>query len=374
MAISSLILKILDLVVLIIDGDKLECDQLQFGFQSNSSTTMCSWAVSAVVNYYNQAGTPVYGCTMDISKAFDMCEWCTLFNDLRERKVAPIFLRILLFMYSEQKCDVRWNSSYSHRFPISNGVRQGTVSSPILWSCYINKLILKLRSLKIGCKIGEEYYGILVYADDIFLLSANQPGLQAMVSCCEQFATSHNLKFSVNEDPQKSKTKCIVFNKRQIPKDKLMNIYLNGTPLPWQEDVKHLGNILETNNSFTKDCDLKRGKFIGKVHSLFQELHFASPEFVMKMYEIYCSSFYGSNLWKLSGSSCERIYTAWNTACRILFKIPRTSHRYLIEPISQSTHPRVFLSSRFVKYHMTLINSNKSAIRCLANLVKNEEW
>ena len=151
-----------------------------------------------------------------------------------------------------------------------------------------------------------------------------------------------------------------------------MNIYLNGTPLPWQDDVKHLGNTLETNNSFSKDCDLKRGKFIGKVHSLFQELHFASPEFVMKMYEIYCSSFYGSNLWKLSGSSCERIYTAWNTACRILFEIPRTSHRYLIEPISKSTHPKVFLSSRFVKYHMTLINSNKSAIRCLANLVKND--
>ena len=166
-AISSLILKILDLVILIIDGDKLDSDQLQFGFQANSSTTMCSWAVSAVVNYYNQVGTPVYGCTMDISKAFDMCEWCTLFDDLRERNVSPIFLRVLLFIYSEQRCDVRWNSSYSHRFPISNGVRQGTVSSPIFWSCYVNKLIIKLHNMKIGCKIGEEYYGILVYADEI---------------------------------------------------------------------------------------------------------------------------------------------------------------------------------------------------------------
>ena len=230
-AISSLILKLLDLITLIIEGEKLDFDQLQFGFQANSSTTMCSWAVSAVAEYYNQAGTPIFGCTMDISKAFDMCEWSSLFEDLRQRKVSSIFLRILLFVYCEQRCDVRWNNKYSNRFPISNGVKQGSVSSPILWSCYINKLILQLRSLKIGCRIGGQYLGIVVYADDIFLLSASQMGLQAMLSIFEQFATSKNLKYSVNDDPVKSKIKCIVFSNRKFPKENLMKIMLNGKPL-----------------------------------------------------------------------------------------------------------------------------------------------
>ena len=142
-AISSLILKLLDLIILILEGDKLNCDQLQFGFQANASITTCSWAVSAVAYYYNQAGTPIFGCTMDISKAFDMCEWVSLFHDLQKRKISPIFLRILLTVYSEQRCDVRWNTKYSQRFLIFNGVKQGSISSPILWSCYINKFILK---------------------------------------------------------------------------------------------------------------------------------------------------------------------------------------------------------------------------------------
>ena len=73
-------------------------------------------------------------------------------------------------------------------------------------------------------------------------------GLQAMVTLCEQFATSRNLKFSVNDDPVKSKTKCIVFSKRKFLKENLMNIVLNGKNLPWRDDVKHLGNILESNN------------------------------------------------------------------------------------------------------------------------------
>ena len=62
---GSLLLKLLDVVILLLEGDKLGCDELQFGFQANSGTVMCSWAASAVINYFNSKGRPVYGCAMD---------------------------------------------------------------------------------------------------------------------------------------------------------------------------------------------------------------------------------------------------------------------------------------------------------------------
>ena len=74
----------------------------------------------------------------------------------------------------------------------------------------------------------------------------------------------------------------------------------------------------------------------------------------------------------MSSKSCVREYTAWNNACRMTFKVPRTTHRYLIETISNCSHPRVFLSSRFVKFHKTLIDCGKPVIRTLAILFKNE--
>ena len=55
-AIGSLILKWFDWLILILNSDKLTTDELQFGFQKLASTTMCSWGVSSVVDYYNRAG------------------------------------------------------------------------------------------------------------------------------------------------------------------------------------------------------------------------------------------------------------------------------------------------------------------------------
>ena len=61
--------------------------------------------------------------------------------------------------------------------------------------------------------------------------------------------------------------------------------------------VSHLGSVLESNNSMRADISLKRGKFVGKIHSLMQELHFASKDVLMKLVNTYTTSFYGSSLW-----------------------------------------------------------------------------
>ena len=172
-------------MILLLESDNLKTDQLQFGFQALSSTTMCTWAVNTVIEYYLNKGKDVYGCSMDCSKAFDMVEWVALFQGLMKKGVKAISIRILMNIYKDQYCDVRWNGKFSHRFPISNGVRQGSVTSPILFSCYVDKLIKCLRESRIGCRIADEYFGVFIYADDIFLLSASRPGLQAMVNTCQ---------------------------------------------------------------------------------------------------------------------------------------------------------------------------------------------
>ena len=184
---SSLILKLFDWVMLLSQGEKLSSDQLQFGYQKLSSTVMCTWAASSVVSHFNRAGSDVFGALLDCSKAFDMVEWVTLFKDLIKRKVSSVFLRVLLFIYSEQTCDVQWNGKMSFKFGVRNGVRQGAVSSPILFGLYVDKLIHLLRNSKLGCCIGSSYYGIMVYADDIVLLCPSRIGLQAMMDICQVF-------------------------------------------------------------------------------------------------------------------------------------------------------------------------------------------
>ena len=59
--------------------------------------------------------------------------------------------------------------------------------------------------------MNNDYVGVLGYADDLFLLSPSIDGLQEMLLVCEKYAESHNLKFSTDNNPQKSKTKCMAF-------------------------------------------------------------------------------------------------------------------------------------------------------------------
>ena len=97
------------------------------------------------------------------------------------------------------------------------------------------------------------------------------------------------------------------------------------------------------------------------------------PSVRMKLHEIYTQSFYGSNLWNLFDNNCDKIYRAYNISVRNTFQVPRNTHRYLIEVISRSTHPKVFLSSRFVKFKESLNNCHKISIRILAKLYENDQ-
>ena len=73
----------------------------------------------------------------------------------------------------------------------------------------------------------------------MFLLSASRAGLQTMVNLCEEFATRKNLKFSTNDNPDKSKTKCLIFTKKAKEKNGVQPVQLDGKPLPWVQQVKH---------------------------------------------------------------------------------------------------------------------------------------
>ena len=98
---GSLLLKLLDIVILLLTRDKLSCDQLQFGFQAETSTTMCSWTATTVIEHYNRQGVPVYACAMDLSKAFDLVEWPSLFDLLRERKEFILFFYVSLCLFMQ---------------------------------------------------------------------------------------------------------------------------------------------------------------------------------------------------------------------------------------------------------------------------------
>ena len=72
-----------------------------------------------------------------------------------------------------QQYTVKWGQEVSNTFGLSSGVRQGCVSSGILFVVYIDELLTLLRNSGLGCRIHGIFYGAVIYADDIFLLSTS---------------------------------------------------------------------------------------------------------------------------------------------------------------------------------------------------------
>jgi len=217
----------------------LKTDELQFGFQENTSTSMCTWLVVETIEFYQRHGSNVYACVMDMTKAFDNVKHSTLFYKLEKKGIPPILIRLLAVMYEKQQANVRWNNKFSNSFSINNGVKQGAVLSPRLFCAYTDELFDLLRKKRTGCWVNDIFIGIVGYADDILLLSPTLDGLQEMVNTCEKFATDNNLKFSTHNVLKKCKTKCIAFDNKI--ESTFKSIMLNGKALPWVKSAKHLG-------------------------------------------------------------------------------------------------------------------------------------
>ena len=126
----------------------------QFGFKKKHSTDLCIFTVKSVIKYYNLYNSPVYSCFLDASKAYDRVNHWTLFKKLLKRSVSVILVRILMFWYSKQEICIKWGSETSTCFTISNGVRQGGILSPTLFSIYMDDLSFILSESGIGCHIN----------------------------------------------------------------------------------------------------------------------------------------------------------------------------------------------------------------------------
>ena len=145
-ALSSLVLKIFDWIILLLHGDKLGTDELQFGYQQKTSTNVCTWLAIETIDYFLRNGSEVFVGSMDMTKAFDNVKHSVLFWKLVGKGIPAIYLRLLLNIYTKQRANVSWNSTLSDKFPIGNGVKQGGVLSPHFYCIYTNDLFTVLSA------------------------------------------------------------------------------------------------------------------------------------------------------------------------------------------------------------------------------------
>ena len=105
-------------------------------------------------------------------------------------------------LYNSMSCSVKVNNFQTDWFNVTQGVKQGCVISPTLFSIYVNDLAQEIENLNCGVSLEKSLHvSVLFYADDIAILSETEDGMQIMLDKLNDWCAKWRI--TINESKSK---------------------------------------------------------------------------------------------------------------------------------------------------------------------------
>ena len=278
--VSPILSKILEKGILVNFEGYLRSSDSQFGFKKHVGCSHAIYTLSSVVDHFVSNGSTVNLCSLDISKAFDRCNHYALFCKLIDRRIPANVVMILVVWYSKCVGTVNWNGIFSTKFSLICGVRQGGCLSPVMFSILVDCLIWSIHKSGLGCFIDNLNFGILMYADDLVLLSASVHHLQLMINICLEELKDLDLTINIK------KSVCIRFGRRfQVL---CSPVSIGDTILSWSANVKYLGIIFTSGYKLSFDFKLARSKLFRSFNSIYSKIPRANETVIVSLLKSHC--------------------------------------------------------------------------------------
>ncbi|KAL2103995.1 hypothetical protein ACEWY4_000863 [Coilia grayii] len=301
-------------------GDLICTMDNQFGFKSKHSTDMCIYALKEAVEKYRGQGSTMLVGFIDASKAFDRVNHHKLFTKLKHRGVPCSIIRILAYWYDRQTMQVKWGNILSSPFRVGNGVRQGGLLSPSLFSLYMDDLSRELRDCNTGCIIGNTLINHIMYADDLAIISPSSAGFQQLLNICSDYGVKFDIKYNAK------KSMVMICRTKDDKHLNFPGLHLSGQTLSVCKSAKYLSHII--NDKLEDDADIGRQRrmLYAQANVLVRRFHFCSDEVKVSLFRAYCTPMYTAPLWvRYKEESTRKLQVAYNDCLRILLKKPRGS-------------------------------------------------
>lgn len=327
----------------------------QAGFRKQYSTVDQIFNLYAIVQKcLSRKGQKLYVAFVDFKKAFDSVNHQALLDIVYKEGINGKFFSSLKAMYQSLTACVRANCEFTDFFPCPVGVRQGCVMSPTLFSLFINQLANHITEVGLhGIQLLPNFLEIfiLLFADDVVLLSYSPIGLQsqlnALKNCCER------LKLSVNKD----KTKIMVFRKGGFL-GKNEKWFYEGKQLEVVNSYCYLGFIFSTmlsNKIGTSHLVTRGKKSTYFLSSAFRNCKDLSRDVYFKIFDSKVQSvlLYAAEIW-----GCHRLDNIEKVhliACKRFLGVPSITPNKMV--YSELERYPLYLNSciRSIKYWFRLL-------------------
>ena len=236
--------------------------EAQSGFRKSMGTIDNIFILHGIINHLLNENKKLYVAFIDFTKAFDYVVRDILWYKLLKYGVRGKIINVLRSMYKNVQSRIKYENQLSVGFQCVLGVRQGECLSPFLFAMYLNDLeeTFELKGYK-GIEIGMLKLMLLLYADDIVILSESEAGLQMGLDILKDYCDRWKLTVNVN------KTKVMIFRKGGTNRRNVKFDY-NGVNIDIVNKFTYLGVVFTTGGSFSETHDALAGQALKAIFKL----------------------------------------------------------------------------------------------------------
>ncbi|BHF58986.1 hypothetical protein SprV_0100194100 [Sparganum proliferum] len=300
----------------------------QCGFRRHRGTTDIIFAARQLQEKCQKMRTHLYSTFVDLTKAFDTVNREGLWKILQKFGCPERFTQMVRQLHDGMMARVTDNGAVSEAFAVTNGVKQGCVLAPTLFSLMFSVMLmdayrddrpririayrtdghlLNQRRMHFQSRVSTTTVHELLFADDCALNTTSEEEMQRSMdlfsATCENFSLVINTQKTVvmHQPPPNSATPP---NAPQIS--------VNGTQLQVVENFPYLGSTLSRNTKIDDEVAnriSKASQAFGRLQSTVWNRHGLQLSTKLKMYKavILPTLLYGAETWTVYTKQARRL-------------------------------------------------------------------
>lgn len=293
-------------------------DRHQSGFRAKHSTETVLLHITDHIRRSFEKKQLTILLLLDFSKAFDtICHdklLVKLVNDFSFASSAVSFIKD--YLTDRMQC-VSIDGHISQPIAVHQGIPQGSVLGPLIFSLYINNLPRSLRSM-LHHMFADDVQLYYSFAETDFA-DAERKINEDISAVCE-WARDNGLLLNV------SKTQAIAFSNFAV-RTALPTIAVNGTTVAYSDNVLNLGVNMDVNLLYHAHVKRLSSKVFSSLRSLWPNMSILTwrtrlmlvKSLIVPLFT-YCDSVYATNL---SAKSIRVLTSAFSSCIRFVFAIGR---------------------------------------------------
>ena len=300
--------------------------ETQCGFRSNRSTADMIFCLRQLQEKCIEQDRPLYMVFVDFTKAFDTVGRTGLWQLLRKYGCPEKFTTMIEALHTGMMANVSVGGEVSETFGVTNGVKQGCVLAPTLFSIFLSAMLVEaFRGMGDGVYIqsrqSADLFNVahfraktkttqilvreLLYADDSALVAHSAEEIQRIVDAFSDASKKFGLKINIK--------KTEVLYQPNSTRTREEDIMVDGNKLNSVPEFTYLGSTISSDGHIDAEIQRRMAKASASFGRLCQRLwnnHHVSTRVKGKIYRaiVLSTLLYGAEAWTVYRRQVKKMH------------------------------------------------------------------